>query len=83
MRFIAEINVMPLKIILDPQGKPVMLSLHKLGFDEISHIKIGKHISLEIEAVSKEVAIERINEACQKLLHNPVTEGYEYDVKLC
>jgi phosphoribosylformylglycinamidine synthase PurS subunit len=78
MKFIAEINVMPLKALLDPQGKAVTHSMKNIGFNEVSNVRIGKHITLEIEAASKEVAMERVNEACNKILSNPIMEGFDY-----
>jgi phosphoribosylformylglycinamidine synthase len=78
MKFIAEINVMPLKALLDPQGKAVGMVMQNTGFSEISNVRIGKHITIEIEAPSKEAAMERVNEACTKVLSNPIMEGYEY-----
>lgn len=81
MKFIAAINIMPLKALLDPQGKAVTNSMHKLGFNEVSNVRVGKHITLEIEADTEEQAMERINEACNKILTNPIIEGYEYELK--
>jgi len=78
MKFIAEINVMPLKALLDPQGKAVSHSMKNIGFNEVSNVRIGKHVTLEIEAASKEVAMERVNEACNKILSNPIMEGFDY-----
>ena len=81
MKFIAEINVMPLKALLDPQGKAVTHSMKNIGFNEVSNVRIGKHITLEIDAASKEVAMERVNEACNKILSNPIMEGFDYTLK--
>ncbi len=81
MKFLAEINVMPLKALLDPQGKAVTTSMKNIGFTEVSNVRIGKHITLEIEAKSKEVAMERVNEACNKILSNPIMEGFDYTLK--
>ncbi len=81
MKFIAEINVMPLKALLDPQGKAVTNSMKNIGFTEVSNVRIGKHITLEIEAASKEIAMERVNEACNKILSNPIMEGFDYTLK--
>ena len=81
MKFIAEINVMPLKNLLDPQGKAVSRSMSNIGFKEISNVRIGKHITLEIQAENKEQAMERVNEACNKILANPIMEGYEYSLR--
>ena len=81
MKFIAEINVMPLKALLDPQGKAVTHSMKNIGFTEVSNVRIGKHITLEIEVPSKEIAMERVNEACNKILTNPIMEGFDYTLK--
>ena len=81
MKFIAEINVMPLKALLDPQGKAVGQTLHNNGFTEIENVRIGKHITLEIEATNKENAMERVNDVCAKILHNPIMEGFEYEIR--
>ena len=81
MKFIAEINVMPLKALLDPQGKAVTNSMKNIGFTEVSNVRIGKHITLEIEVSSKEIAMERVNEACNKILSNPIMEGFDYTLK--
>jgi phosphoribosylformylglycinamidine synthase len=81
MKFIAEINVMPLKALLDPQGKAVTHSMKNIGFTEVSNVRIGKHITLEIEAASKEIAMERVNEACNKILSNPIMEVFDYTLK--
>lgn len=81
MKFIAEINIMPLKALLDPQGKAVTNSMKNMGFNEVSNVRIGKHITLEIEASCKENAMERVNEGCNKILANPVMEGYTYEIK--
>ncbi len=79
MQYTAEINVMPLRELLDPQGKAVESSLNKLGF-HAGNVRIGKHITLKIEADSKETAAVQVEEACKKLLHNPVMEYYEFTV---
>ncbi|HRH58773.1 MAG TPA: phosphoribosylformylglycinamidine synthase subunit PurS [Chitinophagales bacterium] len=79
MQYTAEINVMPLKELLDPQGKAVESSLNKIGF-LATNVRIGKHITLKIEADSKESATSQVEDACKKLLHNPVMEYYEFVV---
>jgi phosphoribosylformylglycinamidine synthase subunit PurS len=81
MKFIAEIDVMPLKALLDPQGKAVTGSMKNLGLEEIQNVRIGKHITLEIEAASKEVAHSKVDEACKKLLANQIMEFYEFHLK--
>lgn len=78
MKFKAEIDVMPLKALLDPQGKAVTASMKNLGLPQITNVRIGKHISLEVEAESTEIAKEMVEKACKDLLHNPIMEGYEF-----
>jgi phosphoribosylformylglycinamidine synthase len=80
MKFIAEIDVMPLKALLDPQGKAVSSSMKNLNLPEIGNVRIGKHISLEIEAASKDVAKTKVDEACKKLLCNQIMEFYEFEL---
>ncbi len=53
MKYKAEIDVMPLKALLDPQGKAVTGSMKNLGLPEIENVRIGKHITLEIEGSIK------------------------------
>jgi phosphoribosylformylglycinamidine synthase PurS subunit len=81
MKFIAEINVMPLKEILDPQGKAVTGSMKNLDLSEISNVRIGKHITLEVDANSAEAAGEKVDIACKKLLANMIMEKYEFELK--
>jgi len=79
MLYTAEIHVMPLKELLDPQGKAVEQGLHNLGF-QCSNVRIGRNITLKIEADTKDAAIVIVEEACKKLLHNPVMEYYAFTV---
>jgi phosphoribosylformylglycinamidine synthase len=80
MKYTAQINIMPLKALLDPQGKAVTGSMKNLNLQEIANVRIGKHITLEIDAPSKEVAKQKIDEACKKLLANPIMESYEFEL---
>lgn len=78
MTFKAEINIMPLEALLDPQGKAVSQNMGNVGLKEITNVRIGKHITLMIEAGSKEVAEQKIEEACKKLLCNQIMESYVF-----
>jgi phosphoribosylformylglycinamidine synthase PurS subunit len=78
MKFTAEIDVMPLKSLLDPQGKAVSASMGNVGLSEIGNVRIGKHITLVIEAASKEVATTKVEEACKKMLCNQIMESFEF-----
>lgn len=77
MNFVAEIKIMPLKELLDPQGKAVLGGLANLGIKSIQDVRIGKHIQLNLEAASAEEAKSIAREAAQKLLANSVMEEFE------
>jgi len=81
MKFKAEIDVMPLDALLDPQGKAVTQSMGNLGLNEVSNVRIGKHIRLFIEADSKATAEAKADEACKKILVNQIMESYELTVE--
>ena len=80
-KFQAEIDVMPKKEILDPQGKAVTGSMKNLGLAEIQNIRIGKHISLEIDADSSETAHDKVDLACKNLLANLIMESYSFKIE--
>jgi len=77
-KFQAEIDIMPKKEILDPQGKAVTGSMKNLGLAEIQNIRIGKHISLEIEAENEAAASQKVDQACKNLLANLIMESYSF-----
>ena len=81
MKFSAEINVMPLKSLLDPQGKAVSASMGNVGLSEIENVRIGKHITVEIEAENKEAASTKVDAACKKILCNQIMESYEFTIE--
>jgi phosphoribosylformylglycinamidine synthase len=80
MKYSVQVHVMPLKELLDPQGKAVLGGLKNLGLGTIEDVRVGKHISLQIEAASEEDAKSIAEEASKKLLANPVMEYYEIEV---
>jgi phosphoribosylformylglycinamidine synthase subunit PurS len=78
--YTVQVKVMPLKDLLDPQGKAVLGGLQNLGLNQVADVRIGKHIDLQIEAGSKEEALAAGEEAAMKLLSNPVMEIFEVSV---
>ena len=80
MIYTAQIKVMPLKELLDPQGKAVMGGLQNLGLNAIQDVRIGKNITLQIEADSVEAAQQISEEASKKLLANQVMEMFEITI---
>ena len=72
---------MPLKSLLDPQGKTVGANMKNVGLNQIDNVRIGKHITLEIEANDKEQAIKIVNEACEKILCNQIMESFDFVIE--
>lgn len=76
----AVIKISLKKGILDPQGKTVNNALYHLGFSTFQNVRIGKLIELQINGKNKEEAAQKIEDACKKLLANPVIEDYTYEL---
>lgn len=80
MTYNVQIKVMPLKDLLDPQGKAVLGGLQNLGISSVSDVRVGKHITLQVEADNETQAKQLAEDASKKLLANPVMEFYEIEM---
>ena len=78
MKFKAEIDIMPLKSLLDPQGKAVSASMKNIDLSEIDNVRIGKHITLDVEADNLKSAEQKVDTACKKMLCNQIMESYSF-----
>jgi len=67
--------------ILDPQGKTVGGALDSMGIDGIKDLRIGKYIEISFDNISKEQAESVTDESCRKLLANPNTETYHFELE--
>ncbi|MDF1562416.1 MAG: phosphoribosylformylglycinamidine synthase subunit PurS [Deltaproteobacteria bacterium] len=76
----ATVHVSLKEGVLDPQGKAVGQALGRLGFDEVSEVRLGRTVNLELEAKSEAEARERLVEMCEKLLANTVIEDYRIEL---
>lgn len=81
MRFKAEIDVMPLDALLDPQGKAVASSMKNIGLDAVEGVRIGRHVRLFVEAGNQEEADQMVNSACKELLANQIMESYTFSLE--
>jgi phosphoribosylformylglycinamidine synthase len=81
MTFRVHVRVMPRAGLLDPQGKAVEHALGALGFSQTGTVRIGRAIELDVSAASRDEAIARARQMCDKLLANPVTEDYSVEVE--
>ncbi len=80
MNYTIAINVMPLKDLLDPQGKAVLSGLHNLGITKAHDVRIGKRIVIQIEASDEADAISNATIVAEKLLANQVMEHFEISI---
>lgn len=77
----AKVYVTLKKGVLDPQGKAVMGALKSMSFDEVTDVRIGKFMELELTGKSKQEEEARIKEMCEKLLANTVIENYRIEIE--
>lgn len=75
-----EVFVTYKESILDPQGEAVKTAIHRLEFQEVTDVRIGKYFELTIEKSQRPVT-EVVEELCQQLLANEVLEAYRYEIK--
>ncbi|MBI5916986.1 MAG: phosphoribosylformylglycinamidine synthase subunit PurS [Bacteroidetes bacterium] len=80
MKYVAEIDIMPHKELLDPQGKAVQHSMVNLHLSGVEDVRIGKHIRVTVDAASAEEASSKVDEACKKLLANLIMETYHFTI---
>jgi phosphoribosylformylglycinamidine synthase PurS subunit len=76
VKFLAEIEILPHKGLLDPQGKAVTHSMPSIGLNNVQQVRVGKFITMEIEAADHQVAHDTAETACKKLLANLIMESY-------
>ncbi|MGH2630024.1 MAG: phosphoribosylformylglycinamidine synthase subunit PurS [Actinomycetota bacterium] len=76
MRHTFEVLVTLKPGLADPQGKAVESSLPALGFDDVSDVRVGRHVRLDVEAASEADARAQVDDIARRLLSNPVIEDY-------
>ncbi len=81
MTYIAEIDIMPHKELLDPQGKAVVNNMKHLDLTGINDVRIGRHVTVTLEASDEADARQKVDTACKKLLANLIMETYHFDLK--
>ena len=81
MKFAAEIEIMPKKGLLDPQGKAVTHSMLSIGLNNVQDVRVGKFITMDIEAADEQTAHAAAETACKKLLANLIMESYHIRLK--
>ena len=78
---LAKIHITFKDGVLDPQGKAVHRVLKDLKYNEVSEVKMGKYLELQLDGTSIEEAEGRVSEMCEKLFANTVIESYRFTVE--
>ena len=66
--------------VLDPQGRAILHSLGDLGFSEVSDVRVGKQILLDINETDPARLRQRVARMCETLLANTVIENYSIEI---
>ena len=77
----AKIIITPKKAVVDPQGKTVQGALEHMGYQGIGAVHVGKYLEIELNGGDKELARQQIDDACHKILSNPVIEDYRFEIE--
>jgi len=77
----AKIIITPKKAVLDPQGKTVQTALAHMGYAGVGAVHVGKYLEIELTGTDPQVARRQIDEACHKILSNPVIEDYRFEIE--
>ena len=77
----AKIIITPKKAVLDPQGKTVQSALAHMGYSGVGAVHVGKYLEIELNGDDKENARKQIDDACHKILSNPVIEDYTFEIE--
>ncbi len=77
----AKIIITPKKAVLDPQGKTVQSALAHIGYTGVGDVRMGKYLEIELTGSDRETARKQIDEACHKILSNPVIEDYRFEIE--
>ena len=77
----AKIIITPKKAVLDPQGKTVQNALDHMGYKGVGAVHVGKYLEIELPDGDKEAWRKQIDDACHKILSNPVIEDYKFEIE--
>ncbi|MGC6518078.1 MAG: phosphoribosylformylglycinamidine synthase subunit PurS [Candidatus Puniceispirillaceae bacterium] len=75
------INISLKEGVLDPQGRAVERSLSAIGFTDATNVRIGKQITLDVDAEDGARAHQRVARMCEQILANTVIEDYEITIE--
>ena len=77
---VVEVRVKLKEQVLDPQGEAIRRVLGGLGYSEVTQVRVGKLMLLEVAGGDLDAVRARVEEACREVLSNPVIEEFEVRV---
>ncbi|HDK25536.1 MAG TPA: phosphoribosylformylglycinamidine synthase subunit PurS [Candidatus Atribacteria bacterium] len=80
--WLVKIYVTLKKGLLDAQGAAIQNALGSLGFEEIEEVRMGKYINIKMKGQNRQIVMQRVEEMGKKLLANPVTEDFDYEIEV-
>jgi phosphoribosylformylglycinamidine synthase PurS subunit len=80
-QFTAEVFVVLKPLVNDPEGLVIRDALRTIGFNEVTSVRSGKYLTIEMDAEDAAEADARATQMCDKLLANPVIEEYRFTIK--
>ena len=80
--WLVKIYVTLKKGLLDAQGVAIQNALESLGFEEIEEVRMGKYINIKMKGQNRQIVMQRVEEMGKKLLANPVTEDFDYEIEV-
>ena len=81
MIFHAEAVITPREGVLDTQGKAVEKTLTHLGYEGLGEVRVGRIVTMRLEAKDGDAAAEAVKNMCQDLLANALIETYKISVR--
>lgn len=81
VKAVARIDVMLKPGISDVQGQVVERSLPAMGWENVSGVRVGKHLELVVEGASLEALREQVEKMCEAFLANTVIESYSVELE--
>jgi phosphoribosylformylglycinamidine synthase len=77
----ARVHIRFKPAVLDPQGQAVSRTLRRLGFDEVSEVRVGKLVEIALEASDPALARARVETMCKTLIANTVIEDFDIEIQ--
>jgi phosphoribosylformylglycinamidine synthase PurS subunit len=80
VRYNVQIEITLKPTVMDAQGTTIEKAIHKLGHVDVNDVRIGKFVTMNVDADSPDKAKEIAENVSHELLANPIIEQYAVQV---